>query len=280
MKQRRIERAVLEGIELEYELRGVGEPVVLVHAGIFSDFFRPLVEEPALISRYCLVSYHRVGCGGSSSVAGPVSIAQEAQHCCALMRYLGINQAHVVGHSNSGNLVLQLAIDAPDAVHSLVLQEPALMSVPSAQTARAFIATAVQRYAAGDKAGALDIFLQGTCGPGYRAVLDHALPGAFDEYVANADTFFSHQLAAMQQWSFNREHASRIIQPVLAVIGAKSKELSPIWNERQALLLAWLPNVEPFVLPNATHLLNVENPHGMAQALAAFFVRHPISAPS
>ena len=63
--------------------------------------------------------------------------------------------------------------------------------MPSAQTARAFIATAVQRYAAGDKAGALDIFLQGTCGPGYRAVLDHALPGGFDEYVANADTFFA-----------------------------------------------------------------------------------------
>jgi hypothetical protein len=62
MKQRRIERAALEGIELEYELRGVGEPVVLVHAGIFSDFFRPLVEEPALISRYCLVSYHRLTC--------------------------------------------------------------------------------------------------------------------------------------------------------------------------------------------------------------------------
>ncbi len=278
MKQRRILRAVLEGIELEYEVRGVGEPVVLVHAGIFSDFSRPLTEEPALTSRYCLVSYHRVGCAGSSRVAGPVSIAQEAQHCRALMRHLGIDRAHVVGHSNSGNLVLQLALDAPDAVHSLVLQEPALMAVPSAQTARAFIATAVQRYAAGDKAGGLDIFLQGTCGPGYRAVLDQALPGAFDQYVANADTFFSHQLPALQQWSFNREHASRITQPVLAVIGAKSKELSPIWNERQELLLAWLPNAEPFVLPNATHLLQVENPRGMAQALAAFFVRYPISA--
>ncbi len=278
MKQRRILRAVLEGIELEYEVRGVGEPVVLVHAGIFSDFSRPLTEEPALTSRYCLVSCHRVGCAGSSRVAGPVSIAQEAQHCRALMRHLGIDRAHVVGHSNSGNLVLQLALDAPDAVHSLVLQEPALMAVPSAQTARAFIATAVQRYAAGDKAGGLDIFLQGTCGPGYRAVLDQALPGAFDQYVANADTFFSHQLPALQQWSFNREHASRITQPVLAVIGAKSKELSPIWNERQELLLAWLPNAEPFVLPNATHLLQVENPRGMAQALAAFFVRYPISA--
>src|SRR2546425_2799778 len=278
MKQRRIERAALEGIELEYEVRGAGEPVVLVHAGIFSDFFRPLSEESALIGRYRLVSYHRIGCAGSSRVAGPVSIAEEAGHCRALMRHLGIERAHVVGHSNSGNLVLQLALDAPDAVHSLVLLEPALMAVPSAQTARAFLATAVQRYAAGDKADGLDTFLRGTCGPGYRAVLDQALPGAFDQYVADADTFFSQQLPAMQQWSFNREDASRIAQPVLAVIGAKSKQMSPIWNERQELLLGWLPNVEPFVLPDATHLLQVDNPRGMAKALAAFFLRHPISA--
>ena len=278
MKQRRIERAALEGIELEYEVRGAGEPVVLVHAGIFSDFFRPLSEESALIGRYRLVSYHRIGCAGSSRVAGPVSIAEEAGHCRALMRHLGIERAHVVGHSNSGNLVLQLALDAPDAVHSLALLEPALMAVPSAQTARAFLATAVERYAAGDKAGGLDTFLRGTCGPGYRAVLDQALPGAFDRYVADTETFFSRQLPAMQQWSFNREDASRIAQPVLAVIGAKSKQMSPIWNERQELLLDWLPNVEPFVLPDATHLLQVDNPRGMAQALAAFFLRHPISA--
>jgi pimeloyl-ACP methyl ester carboxylesterase len=278
MTQRRMDRAALEGIELEYEIRGAGEPVVLVHGGVFPDFFRPLWEEPALTGRYRVVSYHRVGCAGSSRVTGSVSIAQEARHCRSLMRHLGIERAHVVGHSNSGNLVLQLVLDAPDAVHSLVLQEPALMAVPSAQTARAFLGTAVQLYRAGDKAGAMDTFLQGTCGPGYRAVLDQALPGAFDQYLADADTFFGQQLPALQQWSFSREDARRITQPVLAVIGAKSQELSPIWNERQELLLAWLPNVEPFVLPDATHLLHVENPRGMAEGLAAFFARHPLSA--
>ena len=280
MKSRRMDRAVLEGIELEYEVRGAGEPVVLVHGGIFPDFFRPLWEQPALSGRYCVVSYHRIGCADSGRIAGPVSIAQEAQHCRSLMRHLGIERSHIVGHSNGGNLVLQLALDAPDAVHSLVLQEPALMSVPSVHTARTFIATAFQHYTAGDKAGAIDTFLQGTCGPGYRAVLDASLPGSFDRYVADADTFFGRQLPAMQQWSFLQEDASRITQPVLAVIGAKSREQSPIWNERQELLLAWLPNVEPFVLPDAGHLMQVENPCGMAEGLAAFFARHPLSASS
>jgi 3-oxoadipate enol-lactonase len=60
-------------------------------------------------------------------------------------------------------------------------------------------------------------------------------------------------------------------------VGARSLELDPIWSERQQLLLDWLPNVEPFVLPDATHLLQVENPRGMAEALAAFFARHPLT---
>jgi pimeloyl-ACP methyl ester carboxylesterase len=278
MQQQRMDRAALEGIELEYAVRGAGEPVVLIHPGHFADWFMPLLAEPALTERYRVLTYHRVGCAGSSHIVGPVSLAQQAVHCRALIRHLGIARAHVVGHSSSGNIALQLALDAPDAVHSLALLEPALMSVPSAQTSRAFVGTAIQLYRAGDKAGAVDTFLQGTCGPRYRAMLDQALPGAFDQHVADADTFFGQELPTLQQWSFTLEDARRITQPVLAVTGTKSQELDPIWEERQALLLAWLPNVEPFVLPDATHLLQVQNPRGMAEGLAAFFARHPLSA--
>jgi pimeloyl-ACP methyl ester carboxylesterase len=272
-----MDRAVLDDVALEYEVHGTGEPVMLIHPGIFADWFTPLLQEPALTTRYCLVHYHRVGCGGSSRVAGPVSLAQQAAHSRLLMQHLGFARAHVVGHSSSGNIVLQLALDTPDVVHSLAVLEPALMSVPSAPRSRAFVGTAVQLYRAGDKAGAVDTFLRGTCGSGYRAVLDQVLPDAFDQHVADADTFFEQEMPALQQWSFREEDARRVIQPVLAVVGARSLELDPIWGERQQLLLDWLPNVEPFVLPNATHLLQVQNPRGMAESLAAFFARYPFT---
>jgi len=84
------------------------------------------------------------------------------------------------------------------------------------------------------------------------------------------------QLPALQQWSFSQDQARRIVQPVLAVIGERTPESGPIWQERQQLLLSWLPNVEPFVLPRATHLLHIENPHDMAEGLAGFFDRHPL----
>jgi 3-oxoadipate enol-lactonase len=83
---------------------------------------------------------------------------------------------------------------------------------------------------------------------------------------------------SLQQWSFRQEDASRIIQPVLAVVSAGSLELDPIWGERHQLLLDWLPNVESFVLPEATHLMQIENARGMAEGLAAFFARHRLDA--
>jgi pimeloyl-ACP methyl ester carboxylesterase len=272
-----MQRATVEGVELEYEVRGTGEPVVLAHAGVFADWFKLLQEEPALARRYRLVRYHRVGYAGSSRVLGPVSLVQQAAQLRGLLRHLGIPRAHVVGHSSSGNIALQLALDAPDMVGGLVIMEPALMTVPSAVTARGFVGSAMQQYRAGDKAGAVDTFLQGVCGPSYRPALERALPGAFDQAVADADTFFGQEMPAILQWTFTRDDGRRIGRPVLAVIGEKNTTV-PIWAERQGLLLDWLPKAEAFVLPGATHLLHVENPSGLAEALAAFFARHPIAA--
>lgn len=269
-----MDRAALEGVELEYETRGAGEAVMLIHPGHFADWFVPLLNEPALTDRYRVVNYHRVGCAGSSNMAGPVSFALQAAHCRSLMRYLGIERAHIVGHSSGGMVALQMPLDAPDMVQSLALLEPALRSVPS-QKSRAFIGAAHQRYLAGDKAGAVDTFLRGTCGPDYRTVLDRVLPDSFAQSVTDADTYFGKELPAMQEWVFTREEARRITQPVLAVVGEKSRTMDPIWDERQKLLLDWLPNAEPFVAPGATHLLQLENPRGIAEGLTAFFARHP-----
>jgi pimeloyl-ACP methyl ester carboxylesterase len=276
-------RAKLDGIELDYEVRGTGEPVVLAHAGVFADWFKPLMEAPALAGRYRLVRYHRIGYAGSSRLAGPVTIAQQAAHLRLLMRHLGIERAHIVGHSSSANIAMQLALESPDMVQSLALLEPALIAVSAgSQGAGPVLGSSLQlgpvfeRYRAGDKAGAVDAFMRGVGGSAYRAAVDRVLPGAFDQAVVDADTFFGQELPAVRQWSFTREQASRITHPALAVIGAKSPEVSPVWQERQDILLAWLPKAEPFVLPDANHLLHVQNLRGMAEGLAAFFARHPL----
>src|SRR5262245_7245340 len=118
-----MKRIDLDGLELEYELHGDGEPVVLIHWGLCAAWAEPLLAEPALARRYRLLNYHRAGFADSDRVQGPISIADHAAHCALLMRRLGIERAHVVGHSSSAVIALQLAVDSPDAVHTLTLME-------------------------------------------------------------------------------------------------------------------------------------------------------------
>ena len=120
--------------------------------------------------------------------------------------------------------------------------------------------------------------MRGVCGPAYRGVLDRALPGAFDQAVADADTFFGSELPALRDWSFGPAEAGRISQPALVVLGGRSNEVNTTFAQRNELLLAWLPHAEPFVLPDATHLLQVQNPGGMARGLAAFLARTRVTS--
>ena len=271
-----MEVAQIDGRVLEYEIQGAGEPVVLVHGAHVADAFAPLLAEPVLTERYQLILYHRRGFAGSTHPDGPLSIVQQARDCRALMQHLGVQRAHVVGHSYGGVIALQLALDAPEVVHSLALLEPALLTVPSTPQFMEAMGPVLQMYEAGNKEGAVDSFLQAVVSPEYRSVLDHVLPGAFAQAVTDADTFFRIELPALEEWSFTQADAGRITQPVLAVLGGDSHTLWPGWAEVHELVLAWLPQAEAFVLNGATHGLQMIDPKGMAVGLADFFAHHPL----
>jgi len=273
-----MDRATVDGIELEYTDRGDGEPVVLMHAGLCALWFDPLLDEPAL-EHHRLIRYHRAGYGGSSHPWGELSIADHARHCRGLLDGLGIERAHLVGHSSSACMALQLAHDAPDRVASLTLLEPAIFDVPSrAAWGETVAAPALERYRAGDRPGAVHLWMRGVAGADYQEAFERMLPRGFAQAVADAPTFFEQELPSVQSWAFGEQQAARVTAPALAVIGGRSPEVSPVWEERQALLLSLLPNVEPFVLEGATHLLHLHNPAGMAEAIAAFVTRHPVAA--
>jgi pimeloyl-ACP methyl ester carboxylesterase len=260
-------RAPVDGFEIAYEDRGSGEPVVLIHAGVCADWFANLMDEPALAGAYRLIRYHRAGYGESDRIGGPVTVAQLAAHCRELLRHLGIGRAHIVGHSSSAVIALQLALDHPDAVCSLALLETALLAVPSGP----FAGQAIQAYGSGDKAAAVDIWMRGVCGPAYREVFDAVLPGAIERAAADADAFFGQELPAVGAWSFGPGEAGAIDQPVLLVVGARSRDVNTAFDERHALLRAWIPHAESFVLPAANHLMHVQNPGGLAERLAGSF---------
>jgi pimeloyl-ACP methyl ester carboxylesterase len=270
-----LNRASLGALELDYESCGTGQPVLLIHGGVLADWFEPLMSQPALAG-YRLVRYRREGYGGSRCKPGSGAIVEQAAHALALLQHLGIERAHVVGHSSGGSIALQLARDMPDRVCSLALLEPVLMQVPPGPGA----AEARALFLGGQPAAAVDSFMRAVCGAGYAPVLARALPHALKQAATAADTFFGRELPALRQWSFSVEDAQRLSQPVLAVVGANSDAArtsiagpSRVFAERQQLLLQWFPHAEPHVVPEATHLMILENPSNIAERLARFFER-------
>ena len=280
MNTKAMQRARIDGAELEFEVIGAGDPVVLIHGALIAEAHAPLCAEPALNRRYRLVRYHRRGYANSSSVRAPFSLAQQAADCRALLRHLGIGRAHVVGHSSGGVIALRLAVDTPKVVQSLVLLEPALLDVPSGAQVTEPLGRALERYGVGDKEGAADSFLRWAIGPDYRTWLDRLIPGASQQLGGGADAFFGVEMPSMQEWRFTREDARRITQPVLGVLGAESASIWPGWNEVQERLCEWRPQTEPFVLAGANHALEMRDPRGVAEAAAPFLARHPITLPA
>src|SRR4029079_3823167 len=86
----------------------------------------PLLAEPSLTSRYAVTHYHRRGFLGSSPHRGPFTVAKQAADALAVVNHGAGGRAHVAGHSYGGVTALQLALDAPDSVHSLALLQPPL----------------------------------------------------------------------------------------------------------------------------------------------------------
>jgi pimeloyl-ACP methyl ester carboxylesterase len=273
-----MERTVVDGIGLEYELRGSGDPVVLIHWGLCAAWAEPLMDEPGFAEHHLLLSYHRAGFARSDRCKRPPSLVDHAEHCALLMRQLGIERAHVVGHSSSADIALQLALDFPDRVQTLALLEPARPVPPTedqAQFVREFVAPALECYRGGDSAAAVDRFATGVFGPGYRERLERRLPGAVEQAIADADAFFGEELPALQQWSFTEEEAGRVTAPALAVQG---QDTEPTFPPRLELLVSWLPNAELLELPDATHLLHVQRPQAVVDALVSFYARRRAAA--
>lgn len=273
-----MERASVGGIALEYEISGSGEPVVFIHGAFVADTFRPLTAEPSLVD-YRLITYHRRGYVGSDRTRGPVSISEQAADCLGLLRHLGLERAHVVGHSLGASIALQLAIDATEAVGSLALLEPALFVGASAESYREGQRRSAERYRQEPAEVVLDDALR-IRWPGYRARLDQVLPGAFAQACRDASTVFEMDIGQLD-WQFGEAEARSINTPALVVLGSESPTLHPRFGETYRLLLDWLPDSEGFVLPGATHFLQVESPAAsaaLAGALAAFFARHALKA--
>ena len=94
-----------------------------------------------------------------------------------------------------------------------------------------------------------------------------------EQALKDVDTFFQ-EISLLQEWRFGSQQAAMISQPVLSVLGVQRKNLYML--DGRALLHSWFPQTEDLDV-NATHLLQMQDPKGMAHGLAKFFSRHPMT---
>jgi pimeloyl-ACP methyl ester carboxylesterase len=271
-----MERAQVNGVELEYEVVGSGEPVLLI-SPVLADGFLPLVSEPALLNSYQLIRYHKRGWVGSTHTSPPVSVATHAVDAAALLEHLGLPRAHVAGHSTGAVVAAQLAIDSPGTMRTLTLLEPLMLSVPSGEAVLHQVGPAFEAYGNGDHEGAWALFLTAATGLDWttcRTLLETRIPGAVTQAVKDADTLFGVELPATAEWAIGPEQAAAIRCPVLSVLGTDTLQL---FVDVAQLLRSSIPRVEESVIEGVGHLLHIQRPEPVARALAEFLGRNPMA---
>ncbi len=189
----------------------------------------------------------------------------------AVLDHFGIDRAHLVGHSYGAVTALQVALDVPERVRSLVLEEPPLYYVPSAAAFGEAMEQIGALYGSGDKAGALEAFLVGVGGPDYRERIDpHLPPGWYEQALAEIDLFFQVEAPALGEWPFGPDQARTIKAPAFAVVGEES---APFLQDGVGFLNEHL-GAERVVVADSAHSLHMSHPEVVADAIADFLLRH------
>ncbi|MBP1844573.1 pimeloyl-ACP methyl ester carboxylesterase [Rhizobium petrolearium] len=107
------------GISYYYEIRGEGEPLLLLHGGLGSiDMFAPIM--PALTEHRQVIGVDLQGHGRTPLGKRPITLEAIGADMGKIVSELGYDQVDVLGYSMGGGVALQMAAQAPEKVRRLV----------------------------------------------------------------------------------------------------------------------------------------------------------------
>jgi pimeloyl-ACP methyl ester carboxylesterase len=141
-------QAEVNGLSLYYELHGTGEPLVLLHGGLGAiEMFGPV--PPALAEGRQVIAVDLPALGRTADTDRPLRLESMADDIAALIGYLGLERADVMGYSLGGRVALLTAIRHASMVRRLVLVSTPFATdgwYPEIQAGMAQLGPAVEDY--------------------------------------------------------------------------------------------------------------------------------------
>jgi 3-oxoadipate enol-lactonase len=107
-------------VRIAYDVRGAGEPLLLIHGWGYGRWGWAPVVDP-LAEDFTVIAFDNRGIGESDVPDGPYTTAQMAGDAAAVLDAADLPRAHVVGTSLGGMIAQELALLHPERVDRLVL---------------------------------------------------------------------------------------------------------------------------------------------------------------
>ncbi len=249
-------------VDCAYSVEGGGPALFMVHGiGSRRGAWRPLAR--ILSRRFTCISYDLRGHGDSPVPAPPYSLDDLVADLEALREKLGIERAHVIGHSLGGMIGPAYARAHPERVLSLgLLSTAAGRSDEDRAKVRAVIAAMEQK--------------------GIRPVLDtlverwftdaflKARPDAVEARLAQVTDTLPEVFLSVFRIYAETEMAPwlhEVSAPALVLTGALDGGCNPRLNR---FIADELPDSELVILPGLKHSILIEAPEVVAEAVLGF----------
>ena len=256
------------GRRIAFRQAGSGPPLLLLHGAVSdSRVWRAQLETFA--DTFTVIAWDAPGCGGSADAPADFTMADYA-HCLArFVDALAIERLDVVGHSWGSTLALQLCLDRPAMVRSLVLVGGyagwAGSLPPSEVEARLSFAL----HVADQGAAAFDPHsMRGLFSDVMPAESAELLARVMSEIRPDATRTMARALAAGDL----RADLGAIVAPTLVLAG-EVDERSPLAVAHELHRL--ITGSTLTVLPGLGHECSLESPIAVETAVRAFLAQRP-----
>lgn len=265
--------SVRTGVDLNYEITGSGEPLLLVMgtSGAIA-LWGEVVSR--LAQTHQVIAMDNRGLGGSDRGAGPITVASLAEDASALLEAVEIPRAHVLGWSLGSAIAQEMALAHPDQVASAVMVatwgrcDGFQRSVLSA-----FRAPYVHRDMESALAvSGLAFSPQLLDHPDFASMLEPMLP-AFPQNE-------SQMQVTVEQWDADLAHDTidrlgAITAPTLVVVGEQDL-LTPPWQAKKVADAIPGARYELVTGPGSSHGLHIERPDEFTKIVGGFLAEHPL----